>query len=172
MRWNGFLYRLSKSVHAGQFVLKGAMLFAIWNPRSHRPTRDLDMLAYGDDSEERLMRIFCEICQTQVSEDGLRFDVESLRVSAIREGQEYQGKHIEMTAYLGKSRIKVRVDIGFGDVITPQAKEISYPRLCKRFARFFCPFFKRSRSTQRSTVNGIRAGRGDDERQRSVLTRT
>lgn len=34
------LYRLGKSEHANQFLLKGATLFLLWNEsRPHRPTR-------------------------------------------------------------------------------------------------------------------------------------
>jgi hypothetical protein len=35
------LYRLSKSAHRDQFIIKGAMLFSAWNEVPHRPTRDL-----------------------------------------------------------------------------------------------------------------------------------
>jgi hypothetical protein len=38
------LYRLSRSEHGRQFVLKGAMLFRLWGDQPHRPTRDLDLL--------------------------------------------------------------------------------------------------------------------------------
>jgi predicted nucleotidyltransferase component of viral defense system len=41
------LYRLSRSSHREQFVLKGAMLFALWEPEMHRATRDLDLLGFG-----------------------------------------------------------------------------------------------------------------------------
>ena len=34
------LYRLSRSQHREQFILKGAMLFALWEPTLHRVTRD------------------------------------------------------------------------------------------------------------------------------------
>ncbi len=36
-----FLYRLSVSGQRERFVLKGAMLFAIWQDNPFRPTRDL-----------------------------------------------------------------------------------------------------------------------------------
>ena len=49
-----FLYRLSISSHANQFVLKGAALFTLWNGAPHRTTRDLDLLGFGDSSAERL----------------------------------------------------------------------------------------------------------------------
>ena len=38
------LYRLSQSPHRQTFVLKGALLFALWSDRPHRPTKDLDLL--------------------------------------------------------------------------------------------------------------------------------
>ena len=42
------LYRLSRSPHAEKFLLKGAMLFAIWSDGTHRPTRDVDLLGSPD----------------------------------------------------------------------------------------------------------------------------
>ena len=33
------LFRLSQSPYADRFLLKGAMLFAIWDEKTHRPTR-------------------------------------------------------------------------------------------------------------------------------------
>lgn len=41
------LYRLTQSPQAGQFVLKGAVLFQLWTGQPHRPTRDLDLLGQG-----------------------------------------------------------------------------------------------------------------------------
>jgi len=39
-----FLYRLSQSPYADQFVLKGAMLLQMWLPEAGRPTRDGETL--------------------------------------------------------------------------------------------------------------------------------
>jgi len=33
------LFRLSQSPHADRFMLKGAMLFVVWDEKTHRPTR-------------------------------------------------------------------------------------------------------------------------------------
>lgn len=49
-----FLYRLSESGHCASFLLKGATLFAVWEADPHRPTRDIDLLGFGDDLAERL----------------------------------------------------------------------------------------------------------------------
>ena len=38
------LYRLSRSAFRDKFVLKGAMLFALWGETPHRATRDIDLL--------------------------------------------------------------------------------------------------------------------------------
>src|SRR5882672_6531223 len=43
-----FLYRLSTSKHRERFALKGAMLMRHWLDDPHRPTRDLDLLGFGD----------------------------------------------------------------------------------------------------------------------------
>ena len=45
------LYRLSISTHRNQFVLKGAMLVTTWFDDPHRPTRDLDLLGFGEKEE-------------------------------------------------------------------------------------------------------------------------
>ena len=37
-----FLYRLGESQHRERYVLKGAMLLALWKESVYRPTRDLD----------------------------------------------------------------------------------------------------------------------------------
>lgn len=49
-----FLYRLSRSQHRKQFLLKEAILFALWEPTLHRVTRDLDLLGFGNPSPDRL----------------------------------------------------------------------------------------------------------------------
>ena len=49
-----FLYRLSRSQHAEQFVLKGALLMLVWLGETIRPTRDVDLLGFGELSEASL----------------------------------------------------------------------------------------------------------------------
>jgi len=124
------LYRLSRSEKASQFILKGAMLFAIWTDRPHRPTRDLDLLGFGSDSVEELIRTFQHIIATEVEQDGLVFDPKSISISEIREGLDYPGKRVKLKVRFGSvHRITLQIDIGFGDVVTPQAEEIDYPTL-------------------------------------------
>jgi len=52
------LYRLSLSNHANAFLLKGALLFAIWFDTPHRPTRDADLLGFGPDDVDAISATF------------------------------------------------------------------------------------------------------------------
>ncbi len=123
------LYRMAQSQYADRFVLKGAMLFAVWSNQIYRPTRDLDLLGYGDSSQQTLRKIFQEICLTDVEPDGLVFDKSSIRMSETREDQEYGGCRVQLLSYLANAQINLQIDIGFGDVVSPEAVEIVYPTL-------------------------------------------
>lgn len=122
-----FLYRLGKSLYSERFLLKGAMLFAIWGGEIHRPTRDIDFLGFGASDLPELKKVFTEICLQQVEPDGLEFLTEKMKIEEIREEQEYQGVRILFDAALGKAVIPLQVDIGFGDAVTPKAERINYP---------------------------------------------
>ena len=123
------LYRLSTSTYADRFLLKGAMLFVIWEETIHRPTRDLDLLGYGSDDLGELENIFREICSSKVEPDGLVFLPDTVHAETIRDQAAYAGTRVTMQARLIKTRIHVQVDIGFGDVVTPGPEEISFPVL-------------------------------------------
>jgi predicted nucleotidyltransferase component of viral defense system len=124
-----FLYRLAQTDHANQFVLKGAMLLQLWTDRPYRPTRDLDLLGLGSDSPERMKQVFQEVCRASVEPDGLAFDPATVKVADIREQQEYQGRRVQVRAQMGKARIALQVDIGFGDAVTPAPELVAYPTL-------------------------------------------
>jgi predicted nucleotidyltransferase component of viral defense system len=123
------MYRLSVSEHQEQFVLKGAMLFALWGGESHRPTRDLDLLGRGKVDTRRLEQVFRDVIGVKVKDDGLMFLAEMVRGERIREEEEYEGVRVHLEARLSAARIKVQVDVGFGDVMTPAPREEEYPVL-------------------------------------------
>ncbi len=124
-----FLYRLSCSPYADQFVLKGAMLLQMWLPAAGRPTRDLDLLGFGDVSVRQLRQIFASICTQPVAADGCQFDADSVSVAAIRTEDEYGGQRVTLDGRLGNARLHVQVDIGIGDIVTPPPEWIDYPTL-------------------------------------------
>jgi Nucleotidyl transferase AbiEii toxin, Type IV TA system len=125
------LYRLSRSAYQQQFVLKGALLFNIWSERSHRATRDADLLGFGDSTPERIEGIFRELCALDVVADGLEFAAGSVASSRIKADCEYEGVRITLLAYLAGTRTKipVQVDVGFGDAITPDPVSVEFPAL-------------------------------------------
>ena len=122
------LYRLSISPYRDQFLLKGAMLFALWFDQPHRPTRDADFLGFGTSDPERLAAVARELCAAR-ADDGLLFDANSIAVEAIREGASYDGLRLRLQAGLGNARCHVQWDVGFGDVVTPAPSEADYPVL-------------------------------------------
>jgi predicted nucleotidyltransferase component of viral defense system len=123
------LYRLSRSQYADRFVLKGALLMLVWLGETVRPTRDADLLGFGDITPEALHRIFAELCDLEVKPDGLRFPSSSIRVEPIRPEDAYGGWRVTLLARLGNARIPVQVDIGMGDAVVPEPELLEYPAL-------------------------------------------
>ena len=122
------LFRISQSHYANQFLLKGALLFTLWYDMPYRPTRDADLLGFGDSDLESIKKIFREIASIK-AEDGIYFDPESVIVEDIRKEAGYTGVRVLITAELAKAKSKTQIDIGFGDAVTPEAISAVYPTL-------------------------------------------
>jgi predicted nucleotidyltransferase component of viral defense system len=123
------LYRLSRSAYADRFVLKGALLMLVWLGETIRPTRDADLLGFGDLSEESLTSIFRDLCVADVEPDGLRYLAKSIRVVPIRVEDAYGGLRVTIEARLGNARLLVQVDVGVGDAVVPEPDWLEYPVL-------------------------------------------
>ena len=123
------LFRLASSPHAGRFVLKGASLFTLWTGKPHRATRDLDLLGFGDSGVEHVRQVFTEVLAFDVADDGVRFDLDTLVAGLIRDEQEYGGVRVELVARVTNAQVRVQVDVGFGDAITPEATVVDFPAL-------------------------------------------
>jgi Nucleotidyl transferase AbiEii toxin, Type IV TA system len=124
-----FLFRLSSSPHAPEFVLKGALMLRVWSVPIVRPTMDIDMLGQLPNSVEALVQVVRECLAAEVPDDGLRFDTESIRGDAITLDAKYQGVRIRVRGLLGTARLSLQLDFGFGDVVVPQPVWIEYPEL-------------------------------------------
>lgn len=123
------LYRLSRSEHRDIFVLKGAMLFSLWALVPYRSTGDLDLLGQGDPAPERMAAIFKAVCAETVDDDGVVFDPHSVRAESMRDDEDYRGARVTLNATLAGARLVLQIDIGFGDAVTPEARDIYYPSL-------------------------------------------
>lgn len=120
------LYRLSVSPHKDQFLLKGALLFELWFQESHRPTQDVDFLGFGPDDLERIAGMFRDICSIAV-DDGITFDPASVRATEIRIDANYGGVRVNLMGVLDNARCPIQADIGFGDALTLEPEDSTYP---------------------------------------------
>ena len=122
------IYRISVSPYASHFVLKGGIfLYAIFDRKYERATTDVDLLARRiSNSAEEMKDVFRNIF-AQDTDDALVFDLDSITAEDITEFKEYHGLHISAVAYLDRTRIPIGIDIGFGDVIYPDAVEMEFP---------------------------------------------
>ena len=122
------IYRISVSPYASHFVLKGGIfLYAIFDRKYERATTDIDLLArHISNSAEEMRAVFRDIFAQDIN-DALVFDLDSIEAEDITEFKEYNGVHVSSVAYLDRTRIPVGIDIGFGDVIYPDAVEMEFP---------------------------------------------
>ena len=117
------LYRLSTTSHRDRFVLKGAMLLTSWFPDPLRPTQDLDLLGFGSPDPNAMLEVFREVCAV-TGDDGVTFDVAGLAVELIREELEYGSLRLKTHAIIDGARVRVIIDIGFGDAVEPTEFEL------------------------------------------------
>ena len=101
----------------------------VWLGETFRPTRDADLLGYGELENDSLARIFREVCGVEVESDAVTFDADSVAVAPIRENDSYGGRRVTVNGLLGAARLRVQVDIGIGDAVTPEPQWMDYPGL-------------------------------------------
>lgn len=124
-----FLYRLSISPLVDEFTLKGAALYRVWSGQEMRPTNDVDFLASLHHDREEIDAALAVICNASCTEDGVVFDPTTIRTRDIRQDQEHGGMRVQVGGTLGQARLHLQVDVGFGDVITPEREQQDYPTL-------------------------------------------
>ena len=101
----------------------------VWLGETIRPTRDGDLLGFGDLSPRSLATLLAEVCVVAVEPDGLEFLPASIRVVPIRPEAAYGGLRATLQARLGKARLRVQLDVGIGDAVTPEPEWLEYPGL-------------------------------------------
>jgi predicted nucleotidyltransferase component of viral defense system len=128
-----FLARLTESEHKERFILKGAMLYIPWKLDDKRTTMDLDLLGFGSPDMENLKTVFQQICDTNIEDDGLIFNRESITITQIREESVYDGVRVIVSMTLDSMAIRLQVDVGFGDQIVPKPQAIEFPALLAEY---------------------------------------
>jgi nucleotidyltransferase AbiEii toxin of type IV toxin-antitoxin system len=92
----GFLRRLAASEYAAKMTLKGGMLMAATAARRMTKDADLSTVELPDD-------------------DGLVFDVGTIRTQVMREQADYQGVRAKIQARLATAKPTITLDFSFGD---------------------------------------------------------
>ncbi|MCC6501257.1 MAG: nucleotidyl transferase AbiEii/AbiGii toxin family protein [Anaerolineales bacterium] len=124
-----FLYRLSKTNYADKFILKGGLLFYVWNLSLRRSTRDIDFRGYISRDRSTLLKIIHQVIEVSAPEDGLVFDPQSVSVEETQIDADYRGIRIKLVALLERTHIPVQIDIGFSDELILKPETIEYPNM-------------------------------------------
>jgi len=124
-----FIYRLSKTPHVQKFVLKGALMFTAWNIQATRTTKDIDFLGKLENSIDTMISIMRDTCNQWVEPDGMSFNPDSVTCNPIIEDAIYEGIRVFVRGNLGKSRVVLQLDVGFGDVVFPSELDVNYPTI-------------------------------------------
>lgn len=125
-----FLFRLSESKYKDRFILKGALLFKVWNIADARATLDIDAAAKISNSLDNIALIVEELCNHSPSiDDGVHFLSSSIKGEVMQAQREYTGVRIRFEGRMGSARVPMQIDVGFGDIITPEPTDVHYPGL-------------------------------------------
>ena len=122
-----FLYRFSRSEYADKFILKGALMFTVWQVPQRRATLDIDFSTHYDNQIASIEKVIRDVCKVSVTPDGLGFDLQTIKGQKIKEDADYEGVRVKFRGFLECARIPMQIDVGFGDTIYPKPKVIDYP---------------------------------------------
>ncbi len=111
----GFLRRLAASTYATRMTLKGGMLMAVTATR--RMTKDADLSTVGVVNDpQHIARVVAGIATVELADDdGLVFDIATIRTEVMREQAEYHGVRVKVEARLATAEPIVTLDFSFGD---------------------------------------------------------
>lgn len=122
-----FLDRLTRTAHAGDFVLKGGILLAAYGVR--RPTKDTDSNAVNADvTAEHLTQVVRDIAAIEI-EDGVVFDDDTISVHEIREHAAYPGLRVRVVVSIGPWEGATAWDVSTGDPIVPAPRQVTIDRI-------------------------------------------
>jgi hypothetical protein len=122
-----FLDRLTRTSHAGDFVLKGGVLLAAYGAR--RPTKDADANAISADvTAEHLAQVVRDVAAIDV-DDGVVFDLDTTSVEEIRERADYPALRVRVAVSIGPWKGAAAWDVSTGDPIVPPPREVTIDRI-------------------------------------------
>lgn len=124
------MYRLSVSSEAPNFVLKGGLLLAGYNDGSLlRPTEDIDFNGLdAGGSVDSLHEALVAVLRHPAPDDGVTFFPETMHIAKDRTGIVPGGK-ILLGAKLGTANVDIKIDVGFGNPVTPGSRMMEFPTI-------------------------------------------
>ena len=121
------LERISQSRYKEYFIIKGGFLIAAMVGLDTRATMDIDATIKGYPVTEKTIKtMFEEICDIYIPDDIV---FEFKHIGEIREGDEYTGYRVSVTANYAPMAVPLKLDITTGDVITPKEISFAYPMM-------------------------------------------
>jgi len=119
-----FLERVSLSRYRENYIIKGGFLIASMVGLNSRATMDMDATIKGYPVDENTIQKMIEEIISIPVDDSILFRLKSIR--EIREGDEYTGYRVALSADYEKMAVPLKLDITTGDKITPSEIEFSY----------------------------------------------
>ena len=119
-----FLERVSLSRYRENYIIKGGFLIASMVGLDSRATMDMDATIKGYPVDENTIQKMIEEIISIPVDDSILFRLKSVR--EIREGDEYTGYRVALSANYEKMAVPLKLDITTGDKITPSEIEFSY----------------------------------------------
>ena len=119
-----FLERISVSIYKDNFIIKGGFLIASMVGLDSRATMDLDAtIKRYPMNKETIQKMVGEVIKIDL-EDDITFTFRS--IGEIREGDEYTGYRVALSANYLPMAVPIKLDITSGDKITPREIEYEY----------------------------------------------
>lgn len=119
-----FLERVSISHYRNHFIIKGGFLIASIIGLDSRTTQDMDATITGYPLNADSVREMIDSILSVPVDDHISFTLKS--IGEIREGDEYPGFRVALTADYEKMAVPIKLDITTGDKITPGEIEYNY----------------------------------------------
>ena len=91
-----------------------------------RPTRDIDFLGLMPNDVDTVSRTIRAIGET-VFQDGMVYDFSRMTNEILTPESDYRGVRLKFSGWLGKARVPMQIDIGFGDKVVPEPTEMVFP---------------------------------------------
>ena len=113
-----FLARLARSSISDKFIFKGGFLLS-YLLRIGRETSDLDFLLTSMQADKQEIQSAFEDIASMTSDDGFLFSYQGLS-PLMQPHMHYPGYRATLQTLFGKMRDKIHIDVGVGDIVTPQ----------------------------------------------------